>query len=226
MFDSYLEVFIYCIVWSVEIFLWTSLSWYPHFSSESYEQKFISMNNWPLKMSYEQLMNKWTFQQTTRFWETSVGVYALLPLFQNKLISCSITSPSIMKILLCPKKYISNHSLPKNNKWFSQLRVVHFWQCIIIHLQLQTSPHKIHILELFPSSSSHWSLSFCTTKDHTGQPNYETHDDISFSFLHKMPISDDLLASSLHDNSHRLHIDNHLHLLALPSGTWEHNRES
>ena len=101
-----------------------------------------------------------------------------------------------------------------------------FRQRIIIHLQPQTSPHRIHILELVPSSSSHWFLSSCTTKDHTDPPNYETHDDMSFFFLRKMQISDDLLASSLHDNFHRLHSDNNLHLTALPFGTLEHNRES
>ncbi len=99
-----------------------------------------------------------------------------------------------------------------------------FRQSIIIHLQSQTFPHRIHILELIPSSSSHWSLSFCTTKDHIDPPNDETHNDISFSFLHKMPFSDDRLAFSLHDNSHRLHSDNHPHLPTLPSGTWEHIR--
>ena len=135
-----------------------------------------------------------------------------------------------MKILLCSKKYIFNHSLPKNNKWFSQLKVYfpdkNKWisQLKVVYVLTKhyhsspttNIPHKIHILELIPSSSSHWSLSFCTTKDHTGPPNYETHDDISFSFLHKMPISDDLLASSLHDNSHRLHSNNLLHLTHCP----------
>ena len=56
-------------------------------------------------------------------------------------------------------------------------------QSIIIHLQPQTFPHKIHILDLVPFSSSHWSLSFCATKDHNDPPNYETHDGIPFSFV-------------------------------------------
>ena len=66
-----------------------------------------------------------------------------------------------------------------------------------------------HIFGLIPSSSFHYSLSSCIIQDYTDPPSYETHDDTSFSFCHKILISDNLWLSSC-GNFLRLHSDIHL----------------